>query len=167
MRLVPRAGSQRDGGLARAGRVAAVLTRVTLQSGQRLGPDVLASPGDNSAVHQAAGMVSVQVGCSTDQARHLLSARAFADGVSVARVAGEVVRGAILFEPTVLTPAGCRDNRARGGSRKRRRAGVAVTPRKSSSRGPAFPDRAAAPGCARRMRTRTMSAPSCTRSQQN
>ncbi len=90
--------------LALAGRVAAALTRVTLRSAQDYGPGLIARPGDQGAVHQATGMVSVQAGCSLGEARDLLAARAYADGVTLARTACDVLRGAIRLEPVRPTP---------------------------------------------------------------
>jgi hypothetical protein len=48
-------------------------------------------------VHQATGMVKVQVGRSMGDALLLLRARAFADGRSVASVAADVVSGRLRF----------------------------------------------------------------------
>lgn len=86
--------------LAVAGHVAAALTRVTLRSAQDLGPDLIASPGDHGAVHQATGMISVQVGCGVDEASLLLAARAYADGRSLAAMATDVISGAVRFDPS-------------------------------------------------------------------
>lgn len=47
-------------------------------------------------------MVSVQAGCDAGDALDLLAARAFADGRPLARVAGDVVGGAICFPPIRL-----------------------------------------------------------------
>lgn len=85
--------------LAMAGQVAAALTCVTLRSAQDLGPDLIASPGDHGAVHQAIGMISVQAGCRIDVAYDLLAARAYADGMPLERAAAAVVRGDTRFEP--------------------------------------------------------------------
>lgn len=85
--------------LARAGRVAAALTCVTLRSVQDLGPDLIASPGSRGAVHQAIGMISVQAGCGIEVAYDLLAARAYADGVPLERAAAAVVRGGTRFGP--------------------------------------------------------------------
>jgi GAF domain-containing protein len=46
-----------------------------------------------ATVHQAAGVVSVQHGCRTDDAVALLRARAFADGVPVETLAHQIIRG--------------------------------------------------------------------------
>ncbi len=86
--------------LATADRVAAVLTRVTLRSVLDLGPDLIASPGDHAAVHQATGIIAIQIGCNLDQAHDLLAARAYADGRPLAQTAADVVRGEIRFEPS-------------------------------------------------------------------
>jgi hypothetical protein len=85
--------------LATAGQVAAALTCVTLRSAQDLGPDLIASPGDHGAVHQAIGMISAQADCGIDVAYDLLAARAFADGVPLEQAATAVVRGDTRFEP--------------------------------------------------------------------
>lgn len=49
------------------------------------------------AVHQAAGMVSVQLGISIDDAYAVLRARAFADGEDVTTLAARIVRSDVRF----------------------------------------------------------------------
>jgi hypothetical protein len=63
-----------------------------------------------AAVHQAAGLMSVQCDCSIADAMALLAARAFAGDLSVTGLANRVIRGdaSILLRP---------------------RAGLAATPR--------------------------------------
>jgi hypothetical protein len=61
------------------------------------GTDPLALPllagADNRAVvHQASGMVAVQLGCEADDALAILRARAFAENKAVAEIAREVVQ---------------------------------------------------------------------------
>ncbi len=53
---------------------------------------------DHAAVHQATGMVAIQVGCSMQDALVRLRARAFADGVSVNEVGQQVVERQLRFE---------------------------------------------------------------------
>jgi transcriptional regulator with GAF, ATPase, and Fis domain len=55
-------------------------------------------PLHRAAVHQAAGMVSVQASVSVDDALVLLRAHAFADGRPVGEVAAEVVAGRFRIE---------------------------------------------------------------------
>jgi AmiR/NasT family two-component response regulator len=55
-------------------------------------------PADFSpVVHQAVGMVSVQVGCSLDEAYTLLCERAMVQGYDVEDLAGDVVARVIRF----------------------------------------------------------------------
>ena len=87
--------------------VAAALTHELLERTDQIpfcGPDsdgpvleLFGSGNPESAISQAAGMVSVQCGGSIGDAAALLSARAFADGVPVAAVARQVLQGEISF----------------------------------------------------------------------
>jgi len=88
-----------DGAVAAAGRVADAVTYTMLLPP----PDQIADGGIRdvplfgesdyqAVVHQAAGMVAVQVGCAVDDAECLLRARAFADGRPVEEVALSVLR---------------------------------------------------------------------------
>jgi hypothetical protein len=52
---------------------------------------------DQSVIHQAVGMVSVQFGCEIDDAADLLAARAFAEGTTLREVAHQVIRGETLL----------------------------------------------------------------------
>lgn len=88
--------------LAMADRVAAAVTRLLLQSAQALGPATVAFPGDQVVVHHATGMISAQVGCGLGDARDLLTARAYADGVPLAQAAATVMRGETQFGPLRL-----------------------------------------------------------------
>jgi hypothetical protein len=51
--------------------------------------------------HQAVGMVTVQLGCSLEDAMVALRARAYADGVNVAEVARDVVERRVTFAQNV------------------------------------------------------------------
>jgi hypothetical protein len=50
-------------------------------------------------VIQAAGMVSVQAGCTLDEAVELMNDRAIVDGISREEVAGAVIRREMRFGP--------------------------------------------------------------------
>ncbi|MFC7308631.1 ANTAR domain-containing protein [Streptomyces monticola] len=60
-------------------------------------PDLYGDTDHRAAVHQAAGMVSVQARCSVPDALDLIKARAFADGQSTQEVAARVVGGEITL----------------------------------------------------------------------
>lgn len=97
----------RDDAAVILGGVATALTRQLLDSADRTPasmsdgdgpvPEMFGFRGPESAISQAAGMVSVQWGGSVDDAAALLAARAFADGVPVAEVARQVLHGEITF----------------------------------------------------------------------
>ena len=57
------------------------------------GPEQLLAGDGRTIVHQASGMVAVQLGCGIEDALALLRARAFAEDVPVADVAQAVVHG--------------------------------------------------------------------------
>lgn len=61
-------------------------------------PQVVANWPDRAVVHQATGMVSVQLGGDLADALARLRARAFSDGVPLARLAAEVVAGRLRFD---------------------------------------------------------------------
>jgi hypothetical protein len=79
--------------------ITAALTRVLLDGARPGTPADLAvlpligAEDTLAVVHQAAGMVSVQCGCSVDDAADLLAARAFAEGLPLAEIALRVVSG--------------------------------------------------------------------------
>jgi hypothetical protein len=77
-------------------RVAAALARLLLHEPGDLAP-LLANDQDFAVIHQAAGMISVQAGCSISDAQHLLAARAYADGMPLAHTAAAVIRGQARF----------------------------------------------------------------------
>jgi GAF domain-containing protein len=64
-----------------------------------LGPELEASSDYRFVVHQAAGMVSVQLGISVDDALVRLRAHAFSAGRSVSDVATEVTTRRLRFDP--------------------------------------------------------------------
>lgn len=74
---------------ARYDEVAAALTFLLL--GPDADPELYGGVDHQEVVHQAAGMVSVQQGCTVDDALSIIKARAFADGESVRLVAERVV----------------------------------------------------------------------------
>jgi hypothetical protein len=87
-----------------ATRVADAFTRLLLQATgrSRFDEDPLAAPpfdgtGFLAVVHQAAGMVSVHCDCTIRDAQDLLAMRAFAEGVPVADIAGQIVTGQTRF----------------------------------------------------------------------
>jgi hypothetical protein len=89
-----------DAAIAAAARVGAVLTRLILHIARTVNPrSLLIEDSKLAVVLQATGMVSVQAGCDVDDARDLLAARAFADGITLAKVAEDVVSGAVRFAP--------------------------------------------------------------------
>jgi len=126
--------------LAGAAQIAAALTRLVLNAASMVGLAALFGPeGDLIVVHQAAGMVSAQAGCSIGDAHHLLAVRAYADGADVVQVAARVIDGATRFDPATgqLNVAG-RD--AAGRVCLRRRSSVQTGKRLSLRRAPAFPN---------------------------
>jgi hypothetical protein len=85
--------------VAGAGRVGAALTRIVLNVASIRGLAAVFGPeGDLIVVHQAAGMVSAQAGCSVGDAHDLLTARAFAEGAAVVQIAARVIDGATRFD---------------------------------------------------------------------
>ncbi len=76
-------------------------TLLGMQSGAsrgELAPSLLRASRPPAVVHQAAGMVSVQLGCSVRDAFARLQARAFVDGVGVGELARRVVEREVRFE---------------------------------------------------------------------
>jgi hypothetical protein len=53
---------------------------------------LLAEADDRRVVHQAAGVLSVQIGCSVSDALSLIRARAFADDISIESIASDIVQ---------------------------------------------------------------------------
>lgn len=89
--------------------VARALTLVWLAS-RSVGPSGTGLPDDPgrivdvaadhwAVVHQAAGMVAVQVGCDLDDAMARLGARAFAVATPIAQLAQLVVARELRFRP--------------------------------------------------------------------
>ncbi|MHB1874102.1 MAG: GAF domain-containing protein [Streptosporangiaceae bacterium] len=78
---------------ARISRAATAVTRLLLHQPGSVG-QLLARDVDLTVVHRAVGLISVQAGCDTGEARSLLTARAFADGVPLAEAAAAVLSGA-------------------------------------------------------------------------
>lgn len=83
--------------------VADAVTQIVLLMQSEVPTGLLAWPllqaGDHRAVvHQATGMISVQVGCGVDEALVRLRARAFASGEPVDHLARRVVERAVRFE---------------------------------------------------------------------
>jgi hypothetical protein len=79
---------------ARAMAQAAAVAVVALQDradGEELGPDLDVLASHRAEIHQAAGMVSVQLEVNVAEAMVRLRARAYADGRSLAEVAADVV----------------------------------------------------------------------------
>ncbi|MEK8172194.1 ANTAR domain-containing protein [Streptomyces sp. M19] len=56
-------------------------------------PELYGGTDHRDAVHQAAGMLSVQANCSVGDALAIIRARAFAEEVSTDAIAGQVMRG--------------------------------------------------------------------------
>ncbi|CAM5521542.1 ANTAR domain-containing protein OS=Streptomyces alboniger OX=132473 GN=CP975_27945 PE=4 SV=1 [Streptomyces alboniger] len=72
--------------------VAAALTRIVLL-GPDADPELYGGTNHRESVQQAAGMLSVRLGCRVDDALALIKARAFAEEMSPETVARRVVRG--------------------------------------------------------------------------
>ncbi|MER6420529.1 ANTAR domain-containing protein [Streptomyces sp. NPDC001137] len=72
--------------------VADVLTR-TMILNPAGDPELYGGTDLRALVHQAAGMVSVQLDCLVSDALELIKARAFTEGVSAHVVADRIVRG--------------------------------------------------------------------------
>ena len=88
-------------GIVLADMAAAVV--LELQSGARVDQlhQLLASePPHWSEIHQATGMVSVQLGVSLQDAFTRLRAHAFAESVSLRQVAGDVVARRLRLDPS-------------------------------------------------------------------
>ena len=77
----------------------AVLAMQSIASAGDLSSPLLSSAEHPAAVHQATGMVSVQLACSVEDAFARLQAKAFADDVGVTEVARRVVGRELRFEP--------------------------------------------------------------------
>ncbi|WP_406343795.1 GAF and ANTAR domain-containing protein [Streptomyces sp. NBC_00648] len=77
---------------ARLAEVAEALIRIVLLDPDA-DPDLYGGTDMRATVHQAAGMVSAQVGCSVADALALIKARAFAEDVSPDTIARQVVHG--------------------------------------------------------------------------
>jgi hypothetical protein len=78
--------------------MASVVVSAVLAHQAEVPPGVLATELDalnasRAEVHQASGMVSVQVGCSVGEALARLRAHAYADGRMLSDIAGDVVSG--------------------------------------------------------------------------
>lgn len=87
--------------------VASAVARTILRSGSILGPTgsnepftwLLTGEGRRSAViHQASGMVAIQIGCDVNEALLRLRARAFADDLTPLEIARAVVERTVRFE---------------------------------------------------------------------
>ena len=87
-----------SGTVARAGRVAAALTRLLLHDVGELAP-LLTEDHDLAVIQQAVGMISVQAGCTGSQAHDLLAARAYAASVPLTQAAAAVLSGETRFQP--------------------------------------------------------------------
>lgn len=72
--------------------VAVALTR-TMLLGRDADPDLYGATDLRVVVHQAAGMVCVQLDCQVSDALELIKARAFTEGTSAHSVATRIVRG--------------------------------------------------------------------------
>ena len=77
----------------------AVLSMQSATPEGALAPPLLQASEQPAVVHQAVGMVSVQLDCSVQDAFARLQARAFADDVGVGELARRVVRREVRFEP--------------------------------------------------------------------
>jgi hypothetical protein len=97
--------------LRSAEEVAAALGRTILRSGRLVSDDdgdgsdrgdpfawLLDEGGLTAVVHQACGMVAVQIGCDMDEARTRLRARAFAEDRTTLELAREVVQRHLRLE---------------------------------------------------------------------
>jgi hypothetical protein len=80
---------------------AAALALLRLESGRDdlFSDDASAGFTNELQVHQATGMVQVQLGVSTEQAFVLLRARAFAAGRPLVELASDVVARRVRFSP--------------------------------------------------------------------
>lgn len=75
---------------------------LAMQSGvvaEELAGTLASAAEPRAVVHQATGMVAMQVDCSMQDAFVRLRARAFADGIALDDLARQVVEGQIRFEP--------------------------------------------------------------------
>ncbi|WP_369377943.1 GAF and ANTAR domain-containing protein [Streptomyces sp. cg36] len=79
-----------DTGTAHLAEVAEALTHIVLLDPDA-DPDLYGGTDMRATVHQAAGMVSAQTGCSVSDALALIKARAFAEAVSSDTVARQIV----------------------------------------------------------------------------
>ncbi|MDH6214720.1 ANTAR domain-containing protein [Streptomyces pseudovenezuelae] len=82
----------RTTGYDRLTEVAAALTGIVLLDPEA-DPDLYGGTDVRAVVHQAAGALSVRIGCSVDDALALIKARAFAEEVSLDTVARQIVDG--------------------------------------------------------------------------
>ena len=87
---------QEDPRLAQVSTAAAAVTRLLLHQAGNIG-QLLARDTSLTAVHRAAGLIAVQAGCTTADARSLLAACAFASDIPLARAAEAVLNGDISF----------------------------------------------------------------------
>jgi len=62
--------------------------------------------GARAEIHQATGMISVQLGVSLEEALVRLRAHAFANGAALGDVAGDVVRRRLRFGPGTAPGSG-------------------------------------------------------------
>lgn len=76
----------------------AILNMQTVAEPGELGPQLEASGNYRFVVHQASGMISVQVGIPVDDAQARLRAHAWAVGRTVSDVAEDVVAGRLRFD---------------------------------------------------------------------
>lgn len=81
-----------DTGPARLAAIAEVLTRIVLLDPDA-DPDLYGGTDVRATVHQAAGMVSVRIGCSAADALALIKAVAFAEEVPSDTIARQIVYG--------------------------------------------------------------------------
>ena len=93
-----------NGGLGEGATLAGLVTDVVLAMQSGATSDELSSSFVNAtelpaAVHQATGMVAMQLDCSVPDAFTRLQARAFAEGVGVSEIARRVVQRELRLEP--------------------------------------------------------------------
>jgi GAF domain-containing protein/ANTAR domain-containing protein len=92
-------GGQLPGALMAADAAAHALLYLDRDRDDSFRDDVEARSSYRMQVHQATGMVQVQLGVSTEEAFLMLRARAFADGRSLADTATDVVARSLRFSP--------------------------------------------------------------------
>jgi hypothetical protein len=94
-----------NGALAAADVLLAVVLSLRAGSdGEALGGTLGDMTGHRTVVHQATGVIAAQLGIPVDQALLRLRAHAFADGRTVADVAGWVVNGTLRFDEEAGDP---------------------------------------------------------------